>query len=171
MRKYNNNKPKNMIPNMEDADPDIWYAITLNPAKQYDVRRLNQQYRRLNKIYKVDAKIYSLRLYPELSQIGRLHFHGYIKISKVFQFYYTVIRKLLEDYTIVIKEITDENWDVYCRKQQKLFITDLGYEYSFPLVFNHQPRKLPKDFKKLLAMANKSEAVGSPETLISPQID
>lgn len=170
MRKYN--KPKNQIPDMEVINKDEWYAITLNPSQQYECRRLNQQHRRLNKHYKNHAKIYSLRLYPELSSTGRLHFHGYIRISKVFLFYYKVVPTLISNYTIVIKEVTSEDWDTYCKKQNKLWTTELGYEYTFPLVYNHVPTdRIKTSFKKLLTTVNNSEAVGSPEDAISPGLD
>ncbi len=131
-------KPKHSLPKLELVLSDATYAFNFNPKNQFIKTRLKKQYDLLRKILPDDdACYYSLKLFPELSPTGRLHFHGLIKFKNPFYFYYRVLPKLISHGTVVIKEIEDfECWTTYIQKQSKIFIKGLTLRlpFTFPVV-------------------------------------
>jgi CDP-glycerol glycerophosphotransferase (TagB/SpsB family) len=82
--------------------------------------------------------LFYYQMYPELSRTGRLHFHGFIKVNDILNFYLKVVHGKLNakfggkpQYIFEIDTIgngIDENspaellkWYKYCTKQQPLW--------------------------------------------------
>lgn len=127
-------KPKHYNVNIEDIEYNHWYAITLNPEKQY----YNMGYLRYSNIMKDLEKILNqyigeieYYLYMEVSKTGRLHFHGYIKYKRDIDLVYiTLIPLLIEKYTLKIDFINyAQKWAEYISKQTECFrfINELKY--------------------------------------------
>lgn len=99
------------------------YAITINPSDKYQYFGLKNRINLFIKGLELDYRAYlppNYSLYIELSDIGRLHWHGtiiYRDMDEVVYFYLNKIHSLLKHANIKIKEITDEGWDGYCYKQ------------------------------------------------------
>lgn len=110
---------------LEELEANTLYAITINPVEQYPEHKDRYKdtihfhcFSFLNKLRKYSE----LELYPELSPLGRIHYHGTVKIIdpvefllKLFQ--YAGVQKTT--FTVVIKHIKDEKWlGEYCIKQK-----------------------------------------------------
>lgn len=110
----------------EDVIPFNKYTFSYNPEEQPSVQRfysirLNEMESWSQKIYDVfDSLKYSrIDTYVEISGSGRLHFHGYIRIYDIPNFYFYDLKKLKHYGTYEIDFITDPlKWDLYCKKQK-----------------------------------------------------
>jgi len=114
----NNAKPRNVVPKPEKMREGRTYAFTVNPEAQYfdDVDRIERMRRRIK--FLLNSTFISYRLYMEISSGGRLHFHGYVKVRGIREFYNTYLPFIEKHATIDIEEITnDEGWEDYIIKQ------------------------------------------------------
>lgn len=119
-------KPKNSNINIEDIEYNHWYAITINPQKQY----YNKGYLRYSDVMQEITKLLNQYIgeieyfmYMEVSKLGRLHFHGYIKYKKDLDLVYmTLIPDLVDKYSFEIDYINDPDiWAEYISKQTECF--------------------------------------------------
>lgn len=145
-------KAKHSVPKMEDIVLKKEYAITYNPQCQHDDRkkilpdRLNRCIQELNSLLRECDSWVILRLYPELSPLGRVHFHGTLIFKDIVNSYMYVIRKLTQNGTLCIKPIQEalpeskyKNWHDYCTKQKSLF-EDYMYKVEMPFKFPKSPQ-------------------------------
>ena len=126
-------KPRNISIKPEDIILNKQYAFSLNPNEQigiscqkyvYFKRYVNTYHDWVNQQEKFIKTIKGAEIdvVIEVSQLGRLHFHGYIKIINPFLFYIKEIPLLKHHGTFVIKEIKEpEVWKEYLKKQSKIF--------------------------------------------------
>lgn len=140
---------KHEVISFEDVTSNDIYAFTFNPCDEYqhfgDPRRIQLC---INDMLTVlsDSRIYSLRLWPELSPKGRYHVHGFLRIIDPNCFYMFTIHSWLNKGTVVIKRqseacIHDINgklcmWEDYCKKQEqfhKYVIQKLAYKLPFSM--------------------------------------
>lgn len=103
---------------------DTEYAFTINPEKQFETYGFNyyQEFMKymIGKLGKLNNC--KMKLFPEVSPIGRLHLHGTIIILNVLSFYLTDIHLLQEIGAFEIDTISDVKiWETYITKQQLLF--------------------------------------------------
>jgi len=101
-----------------------------------------------------------LSVYPEMSCLGRIHFHGYIyiwDIGDILRFYHTDLQLLIQYGTVSIKVQTSEkDWQDYVFKQRflmEIFMKEHGlkyhiegpapYEYLDLLNYPKQIKKVP----------------------------
>lgn len=125
-----NYKPKNCLPEYEVAkshsDDEQAFAITINPENQFfgDVNRMEKVCARLRKQLAWEHLGYELSI--EISQLGRIHFHGLIRIRKgmLLRFYVHMVPDLLGESNIHYRNTihmrimnSEENWANYCDKQ------------------------------------------------------
>lgn len=77
-----------------------------------------------------------IRCVPELSQLGRLHWHGTLRIINVTQFYMMDIQRLKLHGSFEIDVISDPMvWHRYCYKQEGImakycYTNNVNYEYN-----------------------------------------
>lgn len=127
----------------EDCVIDTLYSFSYNPEEQPDIQRfynirLNEFESWSQRVYEVFASLrYShIRTYMEISRSGRLHFHGYIKIKDIVQFYFYDLRKLKHYGTFEIDFINDPlKWDLYIKKQKEMmepFCKKNSMLYEYP---------------------------------------
>lgn len=111
--------------------------------KNYDTELVNL-FKRL--------KYCEIEIYAELSQLGRLHYHGWISITDIARFYMFEIHKLMFHGSFEIDHLFDERkWFLYVTKQtylMKPFCDDYGIHYMLQ-TSNHKrevraKHKLPK---------------------------
>lgn len=127
MRKtvQSNFKPKHTIISPEDIEYNKMYTFTLNPEKQYyadGITRINKIVTELEKRLMRYLDNISYVLKPEVSKMGRIHFHGIImfKMDKLI-FYMQCIPVLIEHYTVEIDELKDYDiWYDYITKQVEM---------------------------------------------------
>lgn len=131
----------------EQVIPDMNYAFSYNPEEQPTPQRfynitLNCFESWSQKIYEIFATLRycEIETYMEISKNGRLHFHGYIRISDIPKFFFYDIKKLRHHGTYEIDEINDEDtWIDYCVKQRE-YMTDFCIEncmeYIYPKISN-----------------------------------
>lgn len=131
-------KNSHTAPKMEDIELNQEMAFTFNPVSEADPERPTLQF--ISVIYKklfdlAKAGGFNWLLYPEASQIGRIHFHGYIRITDIHKWIRAVvvlkdigtfaIKKTFdlptEDEENEVKESGKEKWDKYCKKQKAIF--------------------------------------------------
>lgn len=98
------------------------YTFTLNPKEQHFGRecRFNFMYKH---IFNILQCLHSCDyvLYPEISKLGRIHYHGTIVINDVVEFYVYDIPFLMDRFTFEIDTITDDDkWTKYMTKQQAI---------------------------------------------------
>lgn len=128
---FRNSRPHSAVP-PEEVDNTVTYSFSINPSKQYETQknRLKLTQNDLCKTlsYLGNKKVFTFELYPELSQTGRLHWHGDIKILDVLTFYTNLIR-IKDHNTFEIDTIDDmTKWNEYKTKGQK-YMKDSGLAY------------------------------------------
>ncbi len=125
-------KPLHSLPQLETVSSEIEYTFNLNPSMQYKVNRFTMQKKKLFKILDESSDIIYFELYPELSSVGRFHWHGTILIKNPFLFYRDYVMKLADHYSIKIDTIEDRKvWDKYSMKQLKMWKSN--YMEKFPV--------------------------------------
>lgn len=129
---YSKYKCKNILINYEDLHEDIDYAFTFNPCDKIQhwkmADRLIGFHKELQRIFMYRCMEY--KLYPEISKSGRLHLHGYIRITDKDDFYIHAIRHMVSLGTVAITPIKSvstivdqkdtekyKSWHEYCTKQ------------------------------------------------------
>lgn len=114
---------------LEDAKLDTPYAFSFNPEHQtnlYDKKSDSFQYTyalvKMDQYMKkmlVKLKASAYLMYQELSPLGRIHYHGYIQILNIVDFFVYDVPLLKSYGTFCIKPIDDAAlWAEYVRKQQ-----------------------------------------------------
>lgn len=134
--KTHNNQPHKCIP-IEEWDDDRLYAISLNPkddlqffGRSVDKRIMNSYLTLLHKAY-IWKGIEHLKLFIETSSMGRLHWHGYIKVNNLEEFFLVTIPLMKKYGTFEIDHLNDkEKWETYCEKQVGLL--NIPLEFSNP---------------------------------------
>lgn len=134
-------KKKNVLLKLEEIDSDVYYAITYNPCDKYqhfkDGVRLTKCIKDIHECLFYSCSVYELKLYPELSPMGRFHVHGTIKIKDPVQFCLIHVPHLTNRGTLVLKPLTNEDeWEKYCNKQA------LFHAYVRDQTFNSIPIKI-----------------------------
>lgn len=119
-----NNGSRSVSP--ENISTHANYSFTLNPEVQYyeiqdGIERFNtwnaHMYKELKRLHGIE----SLKIWPEISQSGRLHFHGIIKIKDVIEFALVDVPLLIRIGHLEIDTINDEDvWNKYIRKSIQL---------------------------------------------------
>ncbi len=103
---------------MEDMVKNEPYALTLNPEKGYTSIPKNIE----TLLRCIDLDACSMELYPEISPIGRYHWHGRLWVHNILSFYLYVIPKLKDKFTFEIDTISEDDvWKIYCTKQSHLW--------------------------------------------------
>lgn len=140
---------KNKAIALEKLSTDKLFAITINPldirdSKTYrcpDVRVIYDFQAKFQLFYDWIKRLKhcSLQLYPELSQTGRLHYHGYIRIKNIFNFVWQDLH-ILSDYVYEIDtcETNDNVYQMYIQKQmhtmQPIF---MELDFDYPIIVNN----------------------------------
>lgn len=116
MKKLN----KKFMIHLEDYHINMWYAITFNIEENRDTRNIEGQYTRYRYVFSKYLDIFDkYHLWPELSPVGKLHYHGIVQFHKASQILRWVCRgQVLPLMNIKMKYIEDlKGWIEYCRKQ------------------------------------------------------
>lgn len=125
---------KNKFPKPEDLVLDRCYTFTYNPEQQYvgDVERLKKVVRHFRN--KMNFSCLSYKVYLELSGNGRIHFHGYIKIKEIKEFYLFAVGTMCAHASTEIDIINDDEiWYDYITKQFHIWQIYLYKDYSLEL--------------------------------------
>lgn len=86
-----------------------------------------------------EYKYCELMLYPEISSMGRLHFHGVIIILDTAKFYYYTVPEMVKNASIEMDTVKDELvWYEYCTKQE-VFIQQFLHSETMPLTVQYNP--------------------------------
>jgi len=104
------------------------YAFTFNPKDLHDWQTKswcgNPWKDWINACSKLfdQCKSIKLKLYPEVSKLGRPHWHGYLKVVDVPKFFLQDIHRLKLNGAFEIDTISDlMRWDLYIRKGQEIW--------------------------------------------------
>lgn len=115
-------KPKDVFLKVEEISEKEIYAFSYNPVAQPQIGRIESLKVWLDvmdNMFRSVCKNSNYLLYIELSPTGRWHFHGYINIMDIYEFFCSDIHTLMSNGTSYMKCIDDnEEWYKYCTKQQ-----------------------------------------------------
>lgn len=122
------------------------YAFTISPQKDfglvgidYYTKAMGYMAMKINKLSNCDIFIY-----PELSKLGRLHFHGWIKIIHVLYFYLTDIKVLCDIGSFEIDTISEpDKWLTYVTKQNKIYEDKLIKSLNLPTFLTSKGSQRP----------------------------
>ena len=97
------------------------YAITWSPMPLYKVHSPVKQFKIYIKMLCSWGIFESLNLalVPEVNKQGNIHFHGAYNIVDTVKWYKTILPNLKNQGYIVIKEILNDGWDKYIRKDNR----------------------------------------------------
>lgn len=111
----------------EDIDKGYTYAFTFNPEIQPEHNGYKEK---LDNFVKFDKSMTTLlgtmrhadvKVYMEISQAGRLHYHGYIMINDIVDFCFYDLDNLKKNGSYEIDFINDkEIWEEYVTKQRDI---------------------------------------------------
>ena len=124
----------NLLP-IEKVIPNVVYTLTLSINHRIcpNLKLLVNRYRR--RLIKTFHPYCTYEVFPELSTIGRLHYHGVIKfdsISSIFMFYRNIYT--IKDIHIEIDTIEDKDiWMKYVHKQSKYKSQYIDKECTYKL--------------------------------------
>lgn len=136
--KYKLIKPEEVVINTN-------YAFSFNPEDQpctsvfYNVK-IDEFESWSKKQYKTFSilRYSTIQTFMEISKGGRLHFHGYIKINDIPNFYFYDLKRLMKEGTFEIDFIKDPLiWDLYIKKQKPFmekFCSINNMDYLYPIV-------------------------------------
>lgn len=124
-------KPENMLPN-------VGYAFTVSPSNtfQYFSERENRIGKCVRIAYnKLNHSCIQYKLYIEVSRTGRIHYHGYIWIKDIREFFIDVV-PILKDYAqIEIDTIEDDEvWEHYITKQCAIMQLKYICKMDYPVI-------------------------------------
>lgn len=138
MNKQFTKKPLNVFLKPEEVYIGKLYAISVNPVAQPQIGRclsFKEWYDSMEHLFRDVCIASEFRLYVEISPMGRFHFHGWMCVKNIMNFYIYDVKTLTREQTCVIKEIEDpEVWEEYILKQQGLIQNYLESELYSPLV-------------------------------------
>lgn len=112
---------------IEKVRPGIYYALTVNLAGD-DIVEFRTKYADYVTFFYKKFKHCVFRVYPEISPLGRLHYHGYIRFDTpddIVMFYIDTIRSMVFEKSCDIAiaplgDFGDMTWYYYCRKQKHI---------------------------------------------------
>lgn len=112
-------------PKIESLVENKAYAFTFSPPANLLLREGKELLKATQmRTFKLINNLYSLhiKLMPEASPTGRIHYHGTLIIRNIMNFVLIDMPKLQQAGTYYIAEITDpKDWAKYCLKQLTLF--------------------------------------------------
>lgn len=130
----------------EQQRSQVWFAITLNPKAELGRHKFETFFGMQLALLKNLMRNCEFELYPESSPSGRIHFHGYVRITNIVE-YIRDLPDLLDKFTVCIKFVEDceeigsdddvknrkyQTWQAYCEKQKNIFEKLCGI-YQYPL--------------------------------------
>lgn len=121
---------KNKFPKPEDLRMDFCYTFTYNPEQQYigDIDRIKKAVRAFKN--KMNFACLAYKVYLELSSNGRIHFHGYIKIKEIKEFYLFAVPAMCAHASTEMDTIEDDEvWYNYITKQFHIWQIYLYKDY------------------------------------------
>lgn len=130
---------------MELLEVDKWYAFTMNlPVdEKKTVKLCARKYEDVLSEYFILIRGLEFKFYPELSQLGRLHYHGKVLFRK----YHTII-----NFTFMLRELSfnfkfdtiesEQKWDEYIFKQRK-YMQPYMETFNYPYELNNKVVKPP----------------------------
>lgn len=133
IKNFNLKIPKQVNLKSPLREPNVEYSFTFNPATQHTmIRELSERaYREIHSMLVVLKHIRKynackITLYPEVSSKGRWHWHGYIIITDVYNFYVRCVPTLENTGMYEIDDINDpEIWKLYISKDEKIMKPNL----------------------------------------------
>jgi len=135
MRKQNSTS-RWTLPAMEHMKTNVDYAFSYNPESQpcsYASDKLQKWWIEMAKTFG-NLKGCTVNLKVEISKLGRLHFHGTIKVSTLWKFYYYDIPYIMKDSSFEIDTINKyDEWMAYVDKNKNEMSTmmeSFGLPYS-----------------------------------------
>lgn len=128
MIRKNNQFKKFQCLSPEDVKEDVLYSFSYNPEEQplfekFYKMKLNNLSDWSNHMKDILTTLHfcNISVFQELSRKGRFHFHGYIKINKILEFYIHDLAKLRHYGTYEIDKINNEDvWETYIHKQERI---------------------------------------------------
>lgn len=131
-------KPSHIFIKPEDVKTYHKYAFNLAPEYQPTQGKLNsfkEWYDHFEHILRDICIASKYTMFVEISSKGRFHFHGYIEVHDIMNFYIFDVKTLMNNGTCVMKEIEDvTKWHEYIHKQEK-FIQKYLKKELFSLLF------------------------------------
>lgn len=127
---HGNHNAMHQAPAPEDVIIGELYSFSFNPSRTPKDGHLGKFINDMHTF--IDGlNNCTIDMSPELSRMGRLHFHGVITIDKIIEFYLYDLHKLKDAGTFEIDTIQDiVKWNEYVYKQSKLMIIFLNKEIS-----------------------------------------
>lgn len=146
INEFDKYKPKNTGIKFEDIKLKKVYAFTFNPKDSGDTRAqllLRQDAYVLREIKGILSslshalKSATITTKIESSPTGRIHCHAFLTINNYID-WVSEIRMLTNLGTVCIKEITSDDWEEYCSKQDHIWQPyfakhNLAYPYKVPI--------------------------------------
>ena len=160
MSKNINYKPLVTIISPEVANCQDWYAITLSPPPERNLKHdfsmtLQNKLKPFNEwVTETEDTLGYLKycdyvLWTEVSSTSRFHLHGVIKIRNLAKFYMFDVRWLLQFGGVCMNIMHDPmGWHLYCIKNSHEFI-DSFQEYYVPFRFDNKVRPKAKSINGL----------------------
>lgn len=144
--KFTNNSQHKLV-KPEDVVETVEYAFTLNPGDQPNQSGLGvNEFKRWFTAQRISilnilGNYANIDLYPEISSKGRIHFHGFLTIKDIFNFYYKCVPRLMVHYSIEMDTIADRAvWKTYCTKQEE-FVQPALHRELVSLTIEYDPDK------------------------------
>lgn len=123
------NKAPHVLPSPEDVQEGRPLSFNYNPQMQphhnlgaYALTEIKDFIEDCYKVFKSCGNC-DIKVVPELSRLGRWHFHGWIVINNVMDFYLSDIHKIINKGTVYVNHLADaDGWKDYVYKQHNLMI-------------------------------------------------
>lgn len=156
---YKYNKAKSNLTSPEKLEPDVCYTFNVN----FDMDKLwgISDTSTFKKVYLAQRKTmsllfspYDIKLYPEMSSVGRLHWHGRIKFRsyKDIGMFYSNLRIVLNHMSVELDTIDDDaGWINYTTKGHKYMLallTELKLPYGYGTTVQQLISKYKEDIKE-----------------------
>lgn len=123
------------VPAMEDVQPSQCFAFSLSPESQpaqYESNKVQKWYAGIVKdLSRIKNADFALKI--EVSRLGRLHFHGWIKITTIWKFYLSDIVTLCSIGSFEIDTISDMGeWQRYMDKNE-IHMKEMCHAHGIPI--------------------------------------
>lgn len=166
MRKQNSHA-RWSLPAMEHLITNNDYAFSYNPEAQpasWAIDKLPKWWADMAKIFGA-LKASDVNIAVEISKLGRLHFHGTIKVTSKWKFYYYDVPNLMKDGSFEIDTIKErKDWDTYVDKN-KDEMSDMMEAFGLPRTLATKNIKIPKvnhkEVKRFFTQVDESESESS----------
>lgn len=114
-------KPKNQGVKFDFLAPLKHYAFTINPKQECKSSNIKGWYRdQWNELRSI-IKGCSAQLHLESSPTGRLHWHGYIKVTNVADFRSFLYALALHGTYVIKEQFEGREWEEYIQKQRNIW--------------------------------------------------